>query len=625
VTGTLADLDRYLAAEIRATLEQRYYDRISAQARLEQVMLDPEFVHDAAKHTALWPDHGAVHVRDVACQIKVLEAIHGVLMPARNLERFEFMKAYGVMVAYVHDIGMVDSSRRGRAMHPEFATQAVLSAEFDDIVGRIWQDNCGGIAQYMTNLYNRGAFSHEPKAVLREMLAMANCHSKSKVPVETLNDPEALNRTMLEAASTNLRVLYHQQRVRRARDALALANELSRSDVELDHLSDALYTAEQTLAQAIAAEPQSEKLDPRIEDGLAFDWLLSSHREARALADDVVDTLRALRCADSLRQRGTVLKTSGGYEIFVDQRTSNALCAVRHGDDELFLLELNDSLSVGEANISSSEIGRDGNLRISFHRGAFPDRPTVERAAHAAALVVNDIWGDVVESFRRSSTPRDDHLKTSGEMQILLEGTDDNVEFAELVRQQWQRINPQASGQVRCVPSLQNVSALELARYLEGQELDWDTTARRELLKRVAASGHKTDKMDLVRAFQDVKLIHLAAGQTLIEAGTPASFVYIPLGDGLKVMPLGGYAAFSVRAWMALGNTGVIRGAARNATVIAEQDVTLLMIPKQVFLREWHSPYSLDEFTRLVEKKLATQPDPFEPLLENALARDGAK
>jgi hypothetical protein len=68
--------------------------------------------------------------------------------------------------------------------------------------------------------------------------------------------------------------------------------------------------------------------------------------------------------------------------------------------------------------------------------------------------------------------------------------------------------------------------------------------------------------------------------------------VYVPLGDGLRVVPLGGYASFSVQAWMPLGNTGVIRGAIRNGTVIAERDVGALMIPKDVYLRHWHHTYT---------------------------------
>ena len=85
----------------------------------------------------------------------------------------------------------------------------------------------------------------------------------------------------------------------------------------------------------------------------------------------------------------------------------------------------------------------------------------------------------------------------------------------------------------------------------------------------------------------------------MIKAGAPSTFVYIPLGDGLKIVPLGGYQSFSVSAWMPLGNTGVIRGDVRNADVVAEKDVSLLMIPKEIYLRYWYAPYSPDELKSL--------------------------
>lgn len=118
---------------------------------------------------------------------------------------------------------------------------------------------------------------------------------------------------------------------------------------------------------------------------------------------------------------------------------------------------------------------------------------------------------------------------------------------------------------------------------------------RQEFVERVAVSGTRIENLDLDQAFQEVRIIKLEAGQVLVEANSPAAFVCFPLGDGLKVMPLGGYAAFPVCPWMPLGNTGVIRGAARNADIIAEQAVELLMIPQDVFLKYWHSPYTAEE------------------------------
>ena len=78
-------------------------------------------------------------------------------------------------------------------------------------------------------------------------------------------------------------------------------------------------------------------------DEEAFQWLVSPHPAMQELVQDVIDTLRALRCADALRQRGTVLRTSGGYEIFMDQHTANAIFAFSLGGDRLYLLEMSDS------------------------------------------------------------------------------------------------------------------------------------------------------------------------------------------------------------------------------------------------------------------------------------------
>ena len=551
------ELDPYLCADVRREIEARYYARVNASARLERLINDPEFLRDPPGHAALWPDHGVVHVRDVAHQVlRVLDVVRGVLVPQRSPARFYFMQAYGVLAAYVHDIGMFDFSPFGRAMHPEFAAQAVMGPEFDDLIAAIQAENCGGIAQRVVGLARRGTFREPPGIVLRQMMAMAMCHSKSKVPVELLNAPRKLSRLMQCALTSDLQDLYRQQQVEQGQ--LSTPGECA---------------------------------------GASFSWLVFSDPAARQLAGDVIDTLRALRAADSLRQRGTVLKTSGNYEIMVDRIAANAIWALRLGQERLFLLQSDNPVAAGEANIASSALEPDGSLRIGFHRGAFLEQGAVRRAARNAAFVVNDVQRDVIESFRRPGPL--DGLRNSEEIPILLEDTDDNLEFAELVHQELLHLNPGLSNPVRCVPSLHNATALEISRYLQSHNLDWNMDKRRELVERVAASGTKTQGMDLVQAFQDVRLIELAAGQVLIKANSPAAFVYIPLGDGLQVIPLGGYAPFPVRPWMPLGNTGVIRGAERNADIVAQAEVELLVIPQEVFLKYWHHPYTAEELRRL--------------------------
>jgi hypothetical protein len=594
-----SSLDRCIAPQIRSAIEQKYYARINAQAQLQQALKDPLFLQNPSAHVALFADHGVVHVRDVAQQIlQVLEAIHGVLIPARDAERFSWMKNYGVLVAYAHDIGMIDLSLFGRAMHPEYATQAVLGIEFDDIVDQLWADDRGKVAARLIQLTHMGALDQTPNVVLRELLTMVNCHSKSKVPVSLLNDPAQLRQMMQTVVATDLNYLYCQQRLNKAQGA-------AHSAASIDQPSTSLLEAEAALEQAARAGRVSAVLNERLHgvyadfERDAFQWLESSHVAARQLVADVVDTLRALRCADALRQRGTMLKTSGNYEVFVDQRTSNAIYALRLDDEHLYLLEIPDRISAGEANMASSELDKEGNLRISFHHGMFSDQDTILNAAYSAALVVNDIQTDVIESLQRPNDVAQTALKQPANIQILIESVDDNTAFADLVCQQLHSLNPIAARQARIVASLQASSALERIRYLRSAELDWALTCRQEMLQKIAHYGHKTERIDPIEGFKEVRQIDLRAGETLIESGAPSGFVYIPLGEGLRILPLGGYQAFAIQPWMPVGVTGVIRGSIRNAGVVAEQDLSLLAIPKGVFLKHWHHTYSPQEFAQL--------------------------
>jgi hypothetical protein len=393
--------------------------------------------------------------------------------------------------------------------------------------------------------------------------------------------------------------------VKKAQRALANAQAAMHNDGETERLAAALLEAEAdaeaSLAQAQISGGRAEVLKALYTDFErdAFAWLESDQPAALELVQDVVDTLRALRCADALRQRGTVLRTSGSYEVFVDQRSSHAVFALRLGDAQLFLLEVPERISAGEANMASSELDKSGNLRISFHHGAFSDPGAVLNAAYSAALVVNDIQADVVDSYHRAAGASQRVKKLPADIEILIELVDDNLEFAGLVCQQLLNLNPEAARHARVVPSLQVSSPLERTNYLRSDNVDWDLAQRQALLAKIEQFGHKTEGIDPDAGFTDVRLVKLRSGEKLIEAGAPSGFVYIPLGEGLRIVPLGGYQAFVVQPWMPVGVTGVIRGSIRNATVLAEKDMDLLAIPKDVFLKHWHHTYTPQEFARL--------------------------
>jgi hypothetical protein len=389
--------------------------------------------------------------------------------------------------------------------------------------------------------------------------------------------------------------------------------------MEIAELSDALELAEAALA---AADPQGELAAARrthlrryyADFGRdAFQWLVSQDSGVRALAADVVDTLRVLRCGDALRQRGSLLKTSAGYEIFIDQTSADVLFALRRGAEQLLLTVLSVPIAAGEANVASSTLDRDGNLCISFHRGAFTSPEVVQRAASYAAYAVHDIQGDVLDSFQllaARSVGEAQPTLAADRLQIVLEEVGDNPAFAALVREQLYALSPQLRGRVHLVPPHQagQPSAEptdEDDRYAAASTLTWSGAERRVAAARLARGGHNMAAVQLEAAFEQVRLMRLRAGETLVEAGSAARFVYIPLGEGLMGRPLGGYEPFASPAWLPVGNTGVIRGAQRNATIYATCDLSLLIIPQAVYLNTWHRPYQRAELVARLEGALS--------------------
>jgi hypothetical protein len=569
-------IERYISAELQAKIDQRYYAQVNAQAGFEQLIADPLLLADPDSQVGLFSDHGVVHRRDVALQtIELLDTVHGVLIPSRSPERLLWMRGYGVLLACFHDIGMRDFSPFGRKMHPEFACQAVFDPEAEDIVQGLYQEDRAGVIHRLKHLAGQGHLKQPVQTVFRELLSLSIGHSKSKMPVTILNSPTTLRSTLIEVISINLQTLHRRQMG-------------GRPDSN---------SAEESLAMGgINSHPFRFYRDLT---GEAYSWLTSNHPAVKDLIVDAIDSVRVLRAADAMRQRGTVLKTSGNYEVFIDQRSGNAIYGLRRGDRQLFLLELKGSLFAGEANIASSEITPAGDLRISFHRGSFSDARATRYAAECAALVVDDIQRDVIDGFVRPVGA--DSAIDSKSMRIVLEETDDNPDFVAQVQKKVRLIRPEVDGRLVIAPSLHNASALERDRYLAAGTPSWDLTSARRALQRIGLSGHPLKDIDAEIAFAHVRLTFLAEGEKLIEANGPSAFVYIPLSAGLEITPMGGYRSFQVQPWIPLGITGVIRGDKRNATVIARQPLTLLMIPGNVYLRHWHrthSPESLLEYLR---------------------------
>ena len=103
-------------------------------------------------------------------------------------------------------------------------------------------------------------------------------------------------------------------------------------------------------------------------------------------------------------------------------------------------------------------------------------------------------------------------------------------------------------------------------------------------------------EIDRRKAFEDVRRVGVADGEVLVEAGSPPAFVYVAVGCSLRIEQLGGYRDIEVPPWIPIGVTGVVRRAERNSTVVAAEPGEVLMIPGELFAREWFRPYGQVEF-----------------------------
>ena len=557
--GRWARLDEHLPRDLRAYLEDHFWRPIEAQATLEVLLADPLFFEDPGRHPAMFADHGVVHVRDVADGlVRLVDTIDGVLLASRPPERRRFVEAYGVAAAYLHDIGMVDMTPVGRRTHPVYAAHAAFWPDVDPLVRHLLAP--GPVRDRLDEVAAHAPFRVPLETVVREMLSMTAAHSKSTVPAPVLDDRAAFRRLMQLLVFTSLE----------------------------DHRA-----VDRT---PVATDPWPDPIDAHsvhyADTADAYAWLSAADPHQAELADDVVDALRALRAADVLRQRGTALRTSGGYEVFFDARTADAVCSMRPANGgAAYLITYDDHRGAGEANIRVAFVTPQGHLRIAFHRGGFASGEVARRAAVSVAGAILDIQADVIPSFAGESArglPRPE--RRVDDMRIQLERPDDHPSYADEVAQALAGLNPSLADRLEVVAGIESAPPPERARFYAARPVDVDDSLAEEIVRQVSTRGAATDRLDRGSAFAEVRRATIRPGEVLVAAGSPPAFVYIPMGPGLVVHPGGGYATSPLPPWVAVGTTGVIRRAERNATIVAEREVDVIMIPGERYAMTWLRP-----------------------------------
>ena len=158
-----------------------------------------------------------------------------------------------------------------------------------------------------------------------------------------------------------------------------------------------------------------------------------------------------------LRQRGTALRTSGGYEVCFDARTAHAVCTIRPADGHAaYVISYDDVRGAGEANIGVAFVTPQGHLRIAFHRGGFADGDVARRAATSVAEAILDIQADVIPSFggapARGLPPPTRRIE---DVRIQLERPDDRPAFADDVARVLAELDPSLACRLETVADIE--------------------------------------------------------------------------------------------------------------------------------------------------------------------------
>jgi hypothetical protein len=569
-------LDEHLPRAIRTDLEERLWRPIEAQATLEALYDDPAFIADPGHHPAIFADHGVVHVRDVAAGlVRLLDTIDGVLLPARPPARRQFVETLGVALAYLHDIGMVDMSVDGRRSHAVYAAQAAFGSDVDTLVEHLLGP--GIVRERLDSIGATVPFATPLELVVREILSTSVAHSKSTVPGPVLDDRVALRRLLQRAAFTPMDLL----RADRGRPSASPEPPIA-------------FEANTDLYE-----------DPT----RSFEWVAASSGPHADLADDVIDAVRALRAADVLRQRGTVLRTSGGFELCMDSRTAQAVCTLRPDTgDAVYVITYDDDRGAGEANIRVAFVTPQGHLRIAFHRGSFTNEAAARRAARSVAGVVQDIVADVIPSFGGPSLGNGlpAPSRSVDDIEIQLERPDDHPDFADAVAALVAEDDPSLARRIVVVADVEGAAPEERRRYHWGEPVDPDGLDADDVLRGMAACGVDIDGLDRAAAFSEVRRATIQPGELLVTRGSPPAFVYVPTAAGLVVRPDGGYAPRPLHPWIPVGTTGVIRRAERNAAIEAEHEVDVIIIPGELYAGAWLHPLRPEELAARLRPPVTT-------------------
>ena len=515
-------------------LEERFWRPIEAQATLEVLRDDPGFLADPGT-----PSGDVRRPRRRPCPRRRRRtraaAGHDRRGPAARgpSARRQFVEAYGVAAAYLHDIGMVDMTRSaGGCTRCSPRTQRSVRSR---PTGRPPPRARPGPAT---------GWTRSPLGAVRDA-------ARDRRPRDAQPDgrPQQVGGPRRRARRPG----------RPSGDSCSAWSSRASTRIEPPNGPAAPTPPDPVDANTAGyADPTQRSPGSTADDG-----------PQAGLADDVVDA-----CGRSSRGRAAAAG-DGAPDVWrvrgVHGRARPpAVCTLRPASgDAAYVITYDDPRGAGEANI-----------RVAFvtPRGTCASRstaaPSAARRPRGGLRGASRTWSMTSRrtSSRRSAAPR---RRRPADPDALRRRHPDparaarrSARFADEVAALVAERDPGLAGRLVTVADIEGAAPEERRPVLRGRAPRCAGRGRRA----PSAAGRarrRTSGIDRVAAFAEVRRATIRGGRGAGRPGSPPSFVYVPTGPGLVVRPDGGYAPSPLPPWVPVGTTGVIRRAERNSEIVA--------------------------------------------------------
>ena len=249
-----------------------------------------------------------------------------------------------------------------------------------------------------------------------------------------------------------------------------------------------------------------------------------------------------------------------------------------------YLIASYSNIYSGLSNIKTIEFINEDSLLLTFVHGSFFDQRIDEHVAFNCALVLTEYLRPFVKIYKMLAQLSSIKIKP---VNIFVESHPDNFSFAGKVINAASHLDRSIPYKVNLMPALTNLSSTEKKRFLSAAIYTESNQNNVEVINHIKETFKSIDIPFVKQAFQMTRILQLNQDELLFEEDSYPGFVYLPLWGSLYGVSKRSQIKFVIETYKLVGHISVISGKLRQASIYAASKVTLLMIPREIYLLYW--------------------------------------